>query len=68
MTVATSTVTHQPSHASTIGFQLGNHTYEILDTLGVDDMRLLVNRARTAILPDLLLAVQPAIFPNVCTC
>ena len=29
---------------------------------GVDDMRLLIDRARTAILPDLPLAVQPAIF------
>jgi len=60
-TVDPSTVTHPSSPASTIGFQLGNYTDELLDTLRVDDMCLLIDRACTALSPELPLAVQPSI-------
>ena len=33
----------------------------MLDALGLDDMRLLIDRARTALSPDLPSAVQPSI-------
>ena len=61
-TVDTSTVTHSPSPASTIGFQLGNYTDDMLDALGVDDMGLLIDRDRDryALSPDLPSVVQPS--------
>ena len=60
-TIAIPTVAHSPSLVSTIGFWLGNYTDKIMVALGVDNMRLLIDRSRTTLFSNLPSVVQPSI-------
>ena len=59
-TFDTSTVAKPPSAVSNVSFQLGDYTDDILDELGVDDMRLFMAKTRNTLSPDLPSTYQPS--------